>query len=118
MFWRTIHSPANQPAVLSDRAQLLDGCALECAVRLWLASRQSALFWCEAEAVRSLQSALIRIFREIRALFGKFGARCEDILCGPDWVAEREGFEPSIQLRGSKRRRVRSLHPVNPWREN
>jgi hypothetical protein len=34
----------------------------------------------------------MRICRGIRALFGKFGAGGEDILCNADWVAEREGF--------------------------
>ena len=34
----------------------------------------------------------------MRALFEKFGTGREDILCNADWVAEREGFEPSIQV--------------------
>jgi hypothetical protein len=51
--------PADQPAVLSDRAQLLDGCALECAVRLWLASRPSALFWCETDPESECNSTRI-----------------------------------------------------------
>jgi hypothetical protein len=49
------------------------------------------------------QSALIDSFR--------------DILCGPDWVAERSGFEPSVQLREPKGRRVRRLHESTLVRE-
>jgi hypothetical protein len=38
------------------------------------------------------------IFREIRASFGKFETRCDNILCGPDCVAERGKCEPSVQV--------------------
>ena len=51
-----------------------------------------------SSAVHSLQSTLIGNFREIRALLQRFRTKCENFLCSSDCVAEREGFEPSIQV--------------------
>jgi hypothetical protein len=38
------------------------------------------------------------IYRETRAFPGCFELKSADFLCSPDCVAEREGFEPSIQV--------------------
>ena len=48
--------------------------------------------------VRSPQSGLVGNNREIRAIVAYFGGRTADFLCNPDCVAEREGFEPSVQV--------------------
>ena len=49
-------------------------------------------------AVRSPQSGLSRNTREIRALFAYFGIERLEFLCPSDCVAERKGFEPSVQV--------------------
>lgn len=48
-----------------------------------------------------------RIFRGSSAAF----------LCSPDCVAEREGFEPSVQFCRAKPRDIRKLHIANLTRE-
>jgi hypothetical protein len=52
----------------------------------------------ECGAVPSLQSDLFWENREIRALFVYLGPKRAEFLCSPDCVAEREGFEPSVQV--------------------
>jgi hypothetical protein len=59
-------------------------------------SRNSDRLRCRA--VRSLQSGLSGHNREIRAISAYFGGRRADFLCSSDCVAEREGFEPSVQV--------------------
>jgi hypothetical protein len=49
-------------------------------------------------AVRSLRSGLFGNNRERRALFAYFGAEPAEFLCSADCVAERSGFEPSVQV--------------------
>ncbi len=49
-------------------------------------------------AVRSLRSGLSANNRGIRASIAYFKPGGIDFLCGPDCVAERETFEPSVQV--------------------
>ena len=50
--------------------------------------------------------------RRIAAISGDFRRDLAKFLCDPDCVAEREGFEPSVQVSGSKPRGVRKLQIV------
>jgi hypothetical protein len=66
-------------------------------------------------AVRSLWSDLPLNNREIRALFAYFGAERVKILCSSDCVAERAGFEPSVQFCRAKPRYIRKLQIAKPY---
>ena len=52
----------------------------------------------QSRAVRSLQSVLRTKFCEIRACFAFSRQKSGQILCSLDLLAERERFEPSVQL--------------------
>jgi len=59
-------------------------------------SRDSDALHCRV--VHSLQSGLSRKNREIRHVSRILREIEAGILCSPDCVAEREGFEPSVQV--------------------
>ena len=87
---------------------------------------ETGLFMCPPEknrdstrlrcrAARSLQSGLLKKNREIRALFGYFGADRAEILCSSDCVAEEERFELLVRFCRAKARRVRKLQIAKPY---
>lgn len=66
----------------------------------------------QSRAVRSLQSVLRTKFCEIRACFAFSRQKSGQILCSLDLLAERERFEPSVQL--SSARHYREHREVKP----
>ena len=75
-------------------------------------SRDSTAF----DAEQSVLCSPVRLgIIEIRALFAPFGAKPAEIVCSPDCVAERGGFEPSVRFCHAKPRRVRKLQIAKPY---
>jgi hypothetical protein len=94
----------------SDKSQLADAespasdriafaqCPLETGLRKCPPEKSKDSDRLRCWAVRSLQSGLHRNNREIRAFFAYFVSRGAEFLCSSDCVAERQGFEPSVQV--------------------